>query len=67
MDQGRRFETAGIIFENRILIFQVDVCIGIHFFVGDFLVTALQSGNAFALKLGGAQLIQFARSFFHHV
>lgn len=64
MDQGRQFETAGIIFENRVLIYQVDVCMGIHFFVGEFPVTALQSGNAFALKSGGAQLIQIARSFF---
>lgn len=32
MDQGRQFETAGIILENRVLIYQVDVCIGIHFF-----------------------------------
>lgn len=51
MDQGRRFETAGIISENRILFFSGG-CLYRHpfFFVGEFLVTALQSEKSFCLE-----------------
>lgn len=36
--------------KTEFYFFQVDVCIGIHFFVGEFLVTALQSEKRFCLE-----------------
>lgn len=50
MDQGRRFETAGIIFENRILFFSGGCLYRHPFFFGEFLVTALQSEKRFCLE-----------------